>query len=226
MIQSFDLTEIRLMEFFQVMQNVKTFLEKQDLADLGLVEAKKAFDQKLEAFDNTIKPLTKSLHTKELHALDDERDKHLVGLIAHCRAFVSFPEAEKAKAAELLLATIEKYGKNLQNKTFQEETAIIYSLLKDFEESALRQALVAIGAEKRVEEIAKANEKFAQTNTTRTEERGEIVIGATKQARKELNEAYKHIIKSINALSYINGTEKYQSLANALNEEIKRARAK
>lgn len=226
MIKSFDLTEVRLMEFFQVMQNVKTFLEKYDLADLGLETAKETFDQKLSALEKVIKPLSKSLHTKDLQEWDNERDKHWVGFIAYCRAFVNFPDVTKSKAAALLLATIEKYGKNVQNKASKEETAIIYSLLKDFEESTYKQAIKAIGAEKWLEEMAKANEKFAKIDMARTEERAEVPVGATKQARKELNEAYKHIIKSINALSYINGTEKYQPLVNELNEEIKQSKSK
>ncbi|GIZ16167.1 DUF6261 family protein [Capnocytophaga catalasegens] len=225
MIQVFDLKEIRLMEFFQVMQNVKSFLEQHDMSNLGLTEAKITFDQKLLALEQTIKPLQKSPHTQSIQDLDAKRDALLVGFLAHCRAFTTFPEQEKSKAAQKLLATIEKYGKNIHNKPLQEETAIIYNLLKDFEETSHQQAITAIGAEKWIQDLTKVNQEFAQLHNTRTQEQGEIVVGATKQARKELNEAFKHVVKSINALAYINGKDKYQSLANSLNEEIKRAKA-
>ena len=174
----------------------------------------------------TIKPLQKSLHTQPIQDLDAKRDALLVGLLAHCRAFTTFPDEEKSKAAQKLLATIEKYGKNLHNRPLQEETAIIYNLLKDFSDAVHQQAIVAIGAEKWIQNLTKANEQFTTLHNTRTQEQGEIVVGATKQARKEINEAFKHVVKSINALAYINGKDKYQSLANSLNEEIKRAKGR
>ena len=50
MIQRSNLKIIRLMEFSQVMANVKTFLEKENLEELGLSQLKYEFDEKFRSF--------------------------------------------------------------------------------------------------------------------------------------------------------------------------------
>lgn len=224
MITHYDLYKVRLMEFFQVMQNVKTFLDKEDATDLGIAEAKNQFSEKLEVLDIKLKPLVKSIHTQQLNELDARRNELLVGLLAHCRAFLLFPEETKVQAAQKLLNTIEKYGKEIQNKPLLEKTAIIYNIEKDFSESSHQQALRTMGGEKWVTELGIANSKFATLHTERTQQQGEIETGATQQARKELALAFKHLVKTINALAYLNGTTKYQTLANSINQEIKQAK--
>lgn len=226
MIPVYDVKDLRLMEFVQVMKNVQAFLSKQDVETLGLSEAKTAFDQKLEAMNQALKPLQKSLHTQQINDLDVKRGELLVGFIGYCKAVVVFPDKKKSVAAQKLVATIEKYGKNIKNKPLQEETAIIDSILKDFSEPEHKKAITTIDADKWVEDLANSNKQFSLLYNTRTQEQGALVVGGTKKARKELNDAYKHIVKSINALAYLYGKEKYQSIASVINEEIKQAKAR
>lgn len=224
MIKKFNLRDIRVMAFFQSMTNIKSFLEKENLQTLGLEQAKKVFDEKYAAFDEALKPLRKSELTAKIHELDAQRDEAIVGLLAHARAFATFPNEVKSTAAKHILAHIEKYGKNIQNKPIQEETGIIINLLQDFSDSELSQAISTIGATEWITKMRTANEALVQTHNSRTEEKGAIETGKTKSTRTELAEAFKTIVKTINALSFINGEGIYRNLANAINEEIKNAR--
>lgn len=224
MIKRFDLSRVRLMEFFQVMTNIKAFLEKENLKTLGLEKAKKSFDEKYTAFDEALKPLKKSELTAKIHELDSQRDEALVGLSAHARAFTTFPDVAKSTAAKQIIAHIEKYGKNLQSKPLQEETGIIINLLQDLATAEMNQALTTIGATEWVTKMRTANESFAQMHNDRTEANGAVEVGKSKQTRQALQEAFKQVVKTINALSFVNGEEPYRNLANAINEEMKNAR--
>lgn len=221
MIKKFNLSRVRLMEFFQTMTNIKSFVDKENAKELGIETAKSVFDTKLTALDEALKPLAKSELTQKLHQLDRERDDALVGFLGHCRAFAHFPEEAKSQAAQKLLLNAEKYGKNIQNKPLKEETAIITNLLQDLSTSELQQAVSIIGAEKWIENLRTANEAFAKIHNDRTQEQSLIETGKTKEARQELQEAFKVLVQTINALAVINGKEKYQNVINLINEEIK-----
>lgn len=146
MITKYNLSRIRLMEFAQVMANVKSFLEKENLEALGLAQMKQTFDEKFIALEESLKPLRKSEYTQKIKALDDQRDTLLTGFIGHCKVFINFPEKEKAEAAQKLVLVNQKYGKAPQRQSHREETAIIRNLLNDLEVAELKKAVEDIGA--------------------------------------------------------------------------------
>ena len=92
MILYFNLTKLRLMNFYQVMTNVQLFLSQEDLETLKLKDAAKVFDEKYKAFDAAVQPMRGDVDTKELNKLDERRDKALIGLYGHVRVFTGFPE--------------------------------------------------------------------------------------------------------------------------------------
>lgn len=220
MISKFNLHRVRLMEFVQVMKNIKGFLEKEDLHNMGLSQVKSDFDLKYTALEEAIKPLLKNENTEKIQELDAKRDALWVGFLAYIRGWLAFPEEDKAQAANKLLLIAENYGKNIQQKPFQEETAIINSVLQDLAKPENSPLITLIGAEIWVQGLSQANQAFEQLHNDRTEEQGTLLVGKTREARKEMNEVYTKLIKTLNAFAYINGEALYQNLANTLNEEI------
>lgn len=225
MISTHNLKKVRLMEFAQVMANVKSFLEKENLTELGLADIKKEFDTKLSAFEESLKPLRKSEHTQKLNDLDNQRDILLIGFINHCKLFVNFPEAEKSEAAKKLVLVNEKYGKSPHRQSFREETAIIRNLAEDLKVPELATAVSTIGASKWIEELVKVNEAFATLHTDRTQEQGAVEVGKTKITRSEMQETFAKLVTLINGLFVVKGATDYQALVNSFNEEIKRVRS-
>ncbi|SDE54163.1 DUF6261 family protein [Riemerella columbipharyngis] len=224
MIKELSLSKVRLMEFYQVMKSVKTFLEQENLETLQLQNIKTEFDDKLTALDEALKPLTKSTFTEALQKEDETRDTLLVGLQMHCRAFVNFPNEAKSKAAKSLLLAVEKYGKNIQSKALQEETGIITNLLEDFAQSPYKEELKTIGATEWITALTASNQKFTELYNSRNQERGAIEVGKSKKTRKEMNQVFSRLVKTINALALINGETGYTNLANNLNETIRKAK--
>ena len=226
MITKSNLKNIRIMAFVQVMNNVKSFLAKENLETLNLMALATVFNAQLSALEEAIKPLRKNENTAKIKQLDHKRDTLLMGFIKYCRLFQTFPEEASSQAAKKLIIIIEKYGKNPQKQGLREETAIIRNLLADLEVIDLAQAVTTIGATKWLEHLKTTNAELEKLHTERTEEQSAIEVGKTKAEREKMQEAFDQLVIAINGLSLINGKEKYQNLINAINLEIKEVSVK
>ena len=222
MILYFNLTKLRLMNFYQVMTNVQLFLSQEDLETLKLKDAAKVFDEKYKAFDAAVQPMRGDVDTKELNKLDERRDKALMGLYGHVRVFTGFPEEAKATAAQQLQAILLKYDKAPQTKPLREETAIVSNVVSDLEVADAKAKLTLIGAEKWLDELKDANKKFEAAYNARTQ-RNMDLVGQTKERRIALDDEYRHLAHTINALATLGGEAPYKRLMSSINADIQQA---
>ena len=222
MILYFNLTKLRLMNFYQVMTNVQLFLSQEDLETLKLKDAAKVFDEKYKAFDAAVQPMRGDVDTKELNKLDERRDKALMGLYGHVRVFTGFPEEAKATAAQQLQAILLKYDKAPQTKPLREETAIVSNVVSDLEVADAKAKLTLIGAEKWLDELKDANKKFEAAYNARTQ-RNMDLVGQTKERRIALDGEYRHLAHTINALATLGGEAPYKRLMSSINADIQQA---
>ena len=222
MILYFNLTKLRLMNFYQVMTNVQLFLSQEDLETLKLKDAAKVFDEKYKAFDAAVQPMRGDVDTKELNKLDERRDKALIGLYGHVRVFTGFPEEAKATAAQQLQAILLKYDKAPQTKPLREETAIVSNVVSDLEVADAKAKLTLIGAEKWLDELKDANKKFEAAYNARTQ-RNMDLVGQTKEKRIALDDEYRHLAHTINALATLGGEAPYKRLMSSINADIQQA---
>ena len=222
MILYFNLTKLRLMNFYQVMTNVQLFLSQEDLETLKLKDAAKVFDEKYKAFDAAVQPMRGDVDTKELNKLDERRDKALIGLYGHVRVFTGFPEEAKATAAQQLQAVLLKYDKAPQTKPLREETAIVSNVVSDLEVADAKAKLTLIGAEKWLDELKDANKKFEAAYNARTQ-RNMDLVGQTKERRIALDDEYRHLAHTINALATLGGEAPYKRLMSSINADIQQA---
>ena len=222
MILYFNLTKLRLMNFYQVMTNVQLFLSQEDLETLKLKDAAKVFDEKYKAFDAAVQPMRGDVDTKELNKLDERRDKALIGLYGHVRVFTGFPEEAKATAAQQLQAVLLKYDKAPQTKPLREETAIVSNVVSDLEVADAKAKLTLIGAEKWLDELKDANKKFEAAYNARTQ-RNMDLVGQTKEKRIALDDEYRHLAHTINALATLGGEAPYKRLMSSINADIQQA---
>ena len=65
-----------------------------------------------------------------------------------------------------------------------------------------------------------ANEKVRTLTATRTDERMAKAVGALKASRKARDEAYRQLVKFVNAYALIEGDSKYLSFIDYVNTEI------
>ena len=222
MILYFNLTKLRLMNFYQVMTNVQLFLSQEDLETLKLKDAAKIFDEKYKAFDAAVQPMRGDVDTKELNKLDERRDKALIGLYGHVRVFTGFPEEAKATAAQQLQAILLKYDKAPQTKPLREETAIVSNVVSDLEVADAKAKLTLIGADKWLDELKDANKKFEAAYNARTQ-RNMDLVGQTKEKRIALDGEYRRLTHTINALATLGGEAPYKRLMSSINADIQQA---
>ena len=222
MILYFNLTKLRLMNFYQVMTNVQLFLSQEDLETLKLKDAAKVFDEKYKAFDAAVQPMRGDVDTKELNKLDERRDKALIGLYGHVRVFTGFPEEAKATAAQQLQAILLKYDKAPQTKPLREETAIVSNIVSDLEVADAKAKLTLIGADKWLDELKDANKKFEAAYNARTQ-RNMDLVGQTKERRIALDDEYRRLAHTINALATLGGEAPYKRLMSSINADIQQA---
>jgi len=222
MILYFNLTKLRLMNFYQAMTNVQLFLSQEDLETLKLKDAAKAFDEKYKAFDAAVQPMRGDVDTKELNKLDERRDKALIGLYGHVRVFTGFPEEAKATAAQQLQAVLLKYDKSPQTKPLREETAIVSNIVSDLEVADAKAKLTLIGADKWLDELKDANKKFETAYNARTQ-RNMDLVGQTKERRIALDGEYRRLAHTINALATLGGEAPYKRLMSSINADIQQA---
>ena len=222
MILYFNLTKLRLMNFYQVMTNVQLFLSQEDLETLKLKDAAKVFDEKYKAFDAAVQPMRGDVDTKELNKLDERRDKALIGLYGHVRVFTGFPEEAKATAAQQLQAILLKYDKAPQTKPLREETATVSNIVSDLEVADAKAKLTLIGADKWLDELKDANKKFEAAYNARTQ-RNMDLVGQTKEKRIALDDEYRHLAHTINALATLGGEAPYKRLMSSINADIQQA---
>ena len=222
MILYFNLTKLRLMNFYQAMTNVQQFLSQEDLETLKLKDAAKVFDEKYKAFDAAVQPMRGDVDTKELNKLDERRDKALIGLYGHVRVFTGFPEEAKATAAQQLQAILLKYDKAPQTKPLREETAIVSNVVSDLEVADAKAKLTLIGADKWLDELKDANKKFEAAYNARTQ-RNMDLVGQTKEKRIALDGEYRRLAHTINALATLGGEAPYKRLMSSINADIQQA---
>lgn len=221
MINKIDLSQLRIGTFLTTLTNIKDYIAQENVQDLGLTAIQGEFTEAIEELTALFKSTERgSKHTQRLTELDNERDKALVGLIKHINLFASFPETDKAAAANDLSRILKKYGKSPQLRPFAEETGLIIGLLAELSATEIKQKIALIGATPWVEVLTRANGEFAELSKERVYETAGTEVGATKSARNKAYEVFKKLVKTINSLAFINGEAKYKKLADNINQEL------
>ena len=223
MIENTSLTRVRMLNFYQIMDNVITYLNQEDLETLKLKDPVKVFTDKFNDFDKLIQPMRSSGLAKDLIDLDHQRDKALGHLATHLRLFSDHPEADKAKAAKELLQIYRKYGDKPQNKPNREETALIKNLLQDLDPADIKAKLTLIGADKWVGVLKEANEAFSAMYGRQVKHESSLDPGAVKEKRAAVYDEFKKLTNVINALATLGGEAAYKSIIDMINTEMKKA---
>ncbi len=223
MIHHVNLSRIRVLNFYQAMNNVRTFLSKEDLETLKLKDHVEIFNEKYKAFDDAVIPLRKSGKTVELNKHGADRDSALVGLGRHLRLYVTYPVKTMSEAAERLYPVLKGYGKMPHLKPQREKTAIISNLLQDYDTPQAKADLTLIGADKWLDILKDSNKKYEDLYRERVEFESSIKRGQTQKTREDLYNEFKRLVNRINSLALIEGEEHYKNLIEKINVEMKQA---
>ena len=176
------------------------------------------FKAAVTAEDEALKISQKSLLTDDIAKADNDRDVLYAGYKKAVEGFLAMPVADMAQAAKVLSQHIKDYKINTAGQ-LDKETGLLVNFITDLEGKFSAQ-VITLGLTAFVTNLKEANERVKTLTLQRTNEKMGITIGALKTARTASDDAYRALVKMVNALALVFGEKDYTSFIDYVNTEI------
>lgn len=176
------------------------------------------FKAAVAAEDEALKISQKSLLTDEIAKADSDRDALYAGYKKAVEGFLAMPIADMAQAAKILSQHIKDYKINTADQ-LDKETGLLVNFISDLEDKYAAQ-VVKLGLTAFVTNLKEANERVRTLTLQRTNEKIGITVGALKTARTASDDAYRALVKMVNALALVFGEKDYTAFIDYVNTEI------
>lgn len=131
-------------EFLQYMKDVLELIHRYDVSLLELAEQRNALATSTQALAAVFEPEQQQKMTEELVDLDAKRDSLFIGIKHLLEGNAHHFNSTKQEAAKRLLFHLHSYGKNIAYMNYQAETAVIDSMLSEWQTETNLQGAVAL----------------------------------------------------------------------------------
>ena len=172
----------------------------------------------VSAEDEALKISQKSLLTDEIAKADIDRDALYAGYKKAVEGFLAMPIADMAQAAKILSQHIKDYKINTADQ-LDKETGLLVNFITDLEDNYSAQ-VEKLGLTAFVTNLKEANERVRMLTLQRTNEKMGVTVGALKVARTASDDAYRALVKMVNALALVFGEKDYTAFIDYVNTEI------
>lgn len=176
------------------------------------------FKTAVNAEDEALKISQKSLLTDDIAKADNERDALYAGYKKAVEAFLAMPIADMAQAAKILAQHIKDYKINTADQ-LDKETGLLVNFITDLEDKYSAQ-VAKLGLTAFVTNLKEANERVRMLTLQRTNEKMGVTVGALKAARTASDDAYRALVKMVNALALVYGEKDYTAFIDYVNTEV------
>lgn len=176
------------------------------------------FKVAVAAEDEALKISQKSLLTDDIAKADIDRDALYAGYKKAVEAFLAMPIADMAQAAKVLAQHIKDYKINTAGQ-LDKETGLLVNFITDLEDKYSAQ-VAKLGLTAFVTNLKEANERVRMLTLQRTNEKMGVTVGALKAARAASDDAYRALVKMVNALALVYGEKDYTAFIDYANTEI------
>lgn len=176
------------------------------------------FKAAVAAEDEALKISQKSLLTDEIAKADSDRDALYAGYKKAVEGFLAMPIADMAQAAKILSQHIKDYKINTADQ-LDKETGLLVNFISDLEDKYAAQ-VAKLGLTAFVTNLKEANERVRTLTLQRTNEKIGITVGALKTARTASDDAYRALVKMVNALTLVFGEKDYTAFIDYVNTEV------
>lgn len=177
-----------------------------------------AFKAAVDKEDEVLKVSQKSLLTDEITKADSERDLLYSGYKKAVEGFLAMPIAEMAQAAKILAQHIKDYRINVADQ-LDKETGMLVNFISDLEDKYALQ-VTTLALTPFVTKMKEANERVRTLTRQRTNEKIGINVGALKTARAATDDAYRMLVKKVNAFALVFGDKDYAAFIDYVNVEV------
>ena len=176
------------------------------------------FKTAVSAEDEALKISQKSLLTDEIAKADSDRDALYAGYKKAVEGFLAMPIADMAQAAKILSQHIKDYKINTADQ-LDKETGLLVNFISDLEDKYAAQ-VAKLGLTAFVTNLKEANECVRTLTLQRTNEKMGVTVGALKAARTASDDAYRALVKMVNALALVYGEKDYTAFIDYVNTEV------
>jgi hypothetical protein len=156
--------------------------------------------------------------TKKLAALDRRIDNDLRGIKAIIRGDLHHFDPATAEAAQVLYDRIKDFG-NIKKKAYEEESAAVQVLVRDFQGVYISQVNL-LNINKWVDDLVIAESSFTQLLEERNAELAMHPPMNIREVRFSIESIYRNMIRCINTDLLVNGEGTCGEFAKELNGEI------
>ena len=211
-----------------IMSNGSHFLFITDAVGLATADAKvktkvtaelTALQTALKAEDDALALSKANLLSKEIKAIDAERDKHYKALRKAITFFLNHPDAQLVKAAARLEQLLKDYNINPAMQ-LDRETGLLLNLISDLETKSAAD-VTALSLTPVVQAMKQANDKLREVTRARANDRAVQIVGQLRQAQHASDEAYHTLVQKVNALAVVEGEADYADFISKMNEQVK-----
>ena len=176
------------------------------------------FKAAVSAEDEALKISQKSLLTDDIAKADSDRDALYAGYKKAVEGFLAMPIADMAQAAKILAQHIKDYKISTSDQ-LDKETGLLVNFISDLEDKYSAQ-VATLGLTAFVTNMKEANERVRTLTLQRTNEKMGVTVGALKIARTASDNAYRALVKMVNALALVFGEKDYTSFIDYVNTEV------
>ena len=212
---SFSISRLNNPEFSAFIGNFLKLLSASDLASLGMTQQDvAAIEAEAKRLTDQVYTTTGSEHTASMQAADLARDTIFKRIRLKLQAVeVAEEGSELLKLADKVRVNfLSKYGANIPQKAYQEETAILKGFLLDLNDKLTEDEQEMLGVAGDIMKLEKANNDFQKAYHDRTGERAEGDTGLTAQLRTSLGNLYDRAMLTIVYLA--NGSDEAKATAS------------
>lgn len=142
--------------------------------------------------------------TADIETKDEARDRITRYLFQMIEAKRLSPVEAESKAAESVTVKISPY-RNAHLKPYAQNTAEVANMVSDLQGDDCKEEVATLGIAATVEQLKTANDEFNAVYTGRSDEKlGRAQTDKMKTVRPLVDDAYRDVVKAINALYSVN----------------------
>ncbi len=220
LINSVWLREAHLMDFYELMIIITSWLDKEDVAVLKIEQEALQFKNTLKEFSASLRQRRKTGFTAKLLEADQIRNSILKGMSHILKGIILLPENQRTDAAIQIKNMMTKHAKHIDQLPQREKSGVISSLLRSFQHDKPTASLNLLGLYPLVAQLNDANNRFNELYLARGKKEAEYVAGRSQQQRKKMQSQFERLCTVIEAHAVIEGKELYQPLIDKINMEV------
>jgi ribosomal protein L20 len=206
-------------EFTQFIRNTLMIVHQQGPEQLKVKAQYQLLNQLCQQLEKAYEQVDNSQLSQQLIELDNRRDQAIVCLRALSEGYLNHPKSTHREAGEQLLACINRYGSRLYALNYTEETATLKQLLGELQtRPECQQATETLQLADVVNEMKQANQAFEKLFIQRIEESVQSEGLSNRELMRKTTDAYRQLLKHLEAHATLTPSNEYQLLADLLNE--------